>query len=120
MVIWLILSNFVAMSEQWLIDNGFTQMFFNGKEWTTKKHHTYPSTMGHLTCLLVKDGVEVVYGLNERGLPPTWISPRPLVNFEHNGGVWHRHMSDNECNALMQRLTDEDFFNLMFTKTIEL
>ena len=69
--------------EKFLLENGFIQHFFSFGKLTTQKQHTYPSSIGHICCHYIKNNDIYTIGLNEKGLPPTFVSPRPQILVKH-------------------------------------
>lgn len=60
---------------------------------------------GCMYNILIKDNIEIYYGLSEKDKQPTLISPRPIGCF-----------SDDSINRTLQDNTPEEFFNLIFNK----
>lgn len=67
--------------ESYLIDKGYKvyhQDFSNGKVKNIDGHKQL-SSLTNINNVYVKNGIEIIYGLSEIGLPGTLISPRPLL-----------------------------------------
>lgn len=64
---------------------------------------TYYSTMDGCWAFYIKDGKEIMFGLNEFGKPPTLIHPRP------KGCFW-----DDEMNRVLKENTPEEVYKMIY------
>ena len=65
-----------------------------------------------------KDGRCIYWGLNEKGRPPTLITPRPrILKMEKKGYLSGEYRDDNMFLCL-QKETPEDIFKAMFDRSI--
>ena len=95
---------------EYLLSQGYIahRRTWNGKEWENKpcEYDGQYSTMvsGGLFFVFIKDGHHVYYGLNEKGLPPTLISPRPEIS------------SDHVMNRILEKFSPEEIIDLINMK----
>lgn len=98
--------------EQYLKYTGFAPFKMTGCKYDkrvleplSEKETGYFSTMvpGRISNIWVKDGKEVVFGLNEKGKPPTLCYPRPK-------GI----RRDDEMNKLLKELEPEEIFKMIY------
>jgi hypothetical protein len=59
----------------------------------------------------VKDEVEVVVGLNEKGHPPTLIYPRHMKAYEKGDKIIGRLPNDSEMNEMIINMTDDEIMD---------
>lgn len=103
--------------QNYLIENGFIayRKVYENKNFIYKLNDKSDfSTMvgGGLDIRYVKDNVEITYGLNELGIPPTILSPLPNIK----GGV--NISEQNRTMRALNKYSSEDFFKAMFDKSI--
>lgn len=108
--------------EQMLLNKGYLKYSNNS---TTKKleldNSDSLSTMGILeyTYMHPASGRKVVFGLSEKGKPPTLIYPRPRIYLFRDGGII-TEVRDNAVIVALQKFGDEYIYEAMFNKTIKL
>lgn len=64
---------------------------------------------GGLDIRYLKDGKEIIFGLNEAYKPPTLIWPRPKEAFDESIG----YRTDDKMNQILLEKTPEEIFNLL-------
>jgi len=103
--------------EDYLISQGFQRMKRTSEGFIPVGDNFTFSTMTSLSVCYVKDGLVIVYGLNERGLPPTLIEPRP--KFIKEGNVFrsyrdhdaHRWLANTPFDEILQEIKNIDASN---------
>jgi len=94
---------------------GFKVDYITSFDYTNKITVDYFSTSlkGAVDVRYIKDNIEIVIGLNEKGKPPTLIYPRPKIMI--NGDEKN---NDDAMNICLSKETPEDIFKAMFDKSI--
>ena len=59
----------------------------------------------------VKDGIEVIVGLNEKGYPPTLIYPRHMKVSKKDDKIIGTLPNDSEINGMITNMTDDEIMD---------
>lgn len=104
--------------ESFLVKKGYVKKVFDFKTMTYKepKHHII-STMVNLDHRYLKDGKEIIFGLNEAGKPPTLIYPRPNIELTRNGKI-EDNTSDDAMNVVLSKIDHEIIYQSMFNNQV--
>ena len=91
--------------EKILTDNGFKLIDGLGH---------YSSIIIGGVCSTYSNGeVNVMVGLNEKGFPPSLISPRPIIKEENSNYSYSRIMNDGEIIDWIVKSEDNEILNFL-------
>lgn len=109
--------------ENYLYESGFrpNRLIYNNK---TKDFYYKPgyfsiSTQeeGGLNHVWIKDSVMVTYGLNECGLPPTIVSPRPVGYIKKDNCIeYFSEIRDFQMHNILKKCGNEKTLELILSK----
>lgn len=106
--------------ERHLLENGYKAYSRDFKNGGMKEANKYYSSIDKIDNRYVKDEDyknEIIYGLNERGNPPTLIYPRPRIKI--NGEEYNMIIGqDDSMNMCLSRESNEDIYKALFDRTV--
>lgn len=111
------MSNFI----QYIINKGYEPNIYDH---TTKSYKPITneiiSSLGHVLFFYINknDSSDIIsYGLNEYGLPPTIVHPRPRIKVIRDE-ITEREDRDSSMNIAIQKETSEDIYNAIYDRSI--
>jgi hypothetical protein len=122
--------------EKYLIDNGYIRLVYDYRKMKFRhaNDNDYLSTLGTLAFhyiqnpnnepldKIITDGIFtsglVSVGLNEVGMPPTLISPRPVIIQNRNKRVELMLQEDHIINRMLASIPFDEILNAMFDRSI--
>jgi hypothetical protein len=102
--------------ESFLHSKGYRLKVYRNRELVSVKRFTL-SFMGDSAAYYIKDNQTVIYGLKEKGKPPTLLSPLPQVFVKRETGTKsNTHQSSIE--VMFQQESYEQIYEAMFDQSI--
>lgn len=103
--------------EKHLLKNGFEQYRYCHRTKKLVKPESYElSSMSNTDYRYIRGDEVIIFGLNEKGMPPSIVYPRPSnIKDLGNGFVEYSHYRDSQMLELMHQLSNEDLLNKILT-----
>jgi hypothetical protein len=102
--------------ERFLHSKGYRLKVYRNRELVSVKRFTL-SLMGDSAAYYIKDNQTVIYGLNEKGKPPTLLSPLPQV-FVKRETETKSNIHQSSIEVMFQQESYEQIYEAMFDQSI--
>lgn len=107
--------------ENYLIEQGFKryrQVFEKGNWRLEEIYKGSVSTMWDLAFIYLKGDLKIIFGLGEKGKPPTLQSPRHFtVTWSGEDFIRRRLVNDDEMNRILMKYSPAEVLHAIENKT---